>query len=219
MAPAYFDEIGVVVPVFALVDDHRLVLDGYQSQLQAHYPDSRFEYTGSQVDQAVAAIAASTVDCVLLDLDLGDGSTSASNIERLVGTDTPVIIVSAMIDRALVSKGLAIGVVGFVSKQAPFDELVQAIDAAMRGEQYMSPDIAQAIISSPTIAISEQERIAVTLYASGMKMSSVARRMGVSDSTVNEYIKRVRAKYARAGNPLPTKVHLYQAAREEGWLD
>ncbi len=207
------------VPAFALVDDHRLVLDGYQAQIARNYPTARFVYAGSQVEQAVRAISENMVDCVLLDLDLGDGSTAPSNIERLVSTGAQVIIVSAIIDRPLVSRGLTLGVVGFVSKQAPFEELGQAIDAALRGEQYMSPDIAQAIVSSPSISISEQERTAVTLYASGLKMSSVARRMGVSESTVNEYIKRVRAKYARAGHPLPTKVHLYQAARDEGWLD
>lgn len=207
------------MPTFTLVDDHRLVLDGYRAQLAQQYPDAQFVYVGSQVDQAVQAMSTQVVDCVLLDLDLGDGSTAPTNIERLVATGTPVIIVSAMIDRALVTRGLALGVIGFVTKEAPFDELIQAIEAARRGEQYMSPDIAQAIISSPTLSISEQERTAVTLYASGMKMSSVARRMGVSESTVNEYIKRVRAKYARVGHPLPTKVHLYQAARDEGWLD
>jgi|GEM_PF-911672 len=86
-----------------------------------------------------------------------------------------------MIDRGLVTSGLSHGAVGFVSKQAPFDELTQAIDAGVRGEQYMSPDIAQAIMASPTVSITEQERTAVTLYASGLKMTSVARRMGISE--------------------------------------
>ena len=51
-----------------------------------------------------------------------------------------------------------------------------------------------------------------------MKMTTVARQMGVNVATTREYIKRVRQKYAKAGNPLPTKVDLYQQARADGLL-
>jgi DNA-binding NarL/FixJ family response regulator len=207
------------MPAFVLIDDHRLVLDGYKSQLSNHYAEATFPYVGDSLDLAAEALGEQGVDCVILDLDLGDGSTALGNLERLAHYKCPIIIVSAMIDRGLVTRGLSAGAIGFVSKQAPFDELTQAIDAAIRREQYMSPDIAQAIVASPSVVISDQERTAVTLYASGLKMASVARRMGVSESTVNEYIKRVRTKFARAGQPAPTKVHLYQVARDEGWLE
>jgi DNA-directed RNA polymerase specialized sigma24 family protein len=51
-----------------------------------------------------------------------------------------------------------------------------------------------------------------------MKIETVARRMDVSSSTAKEYIRRVRAKYAAAGTPLPTKVELYQQAQRDGIL-
>jgi DNA-binding CsgD family transcriptional regulator len=78
---------------------------------------------------------------------------------------------------------------------------------------------AVVVVTQNKVQLSDQERAALTLYASGLKMSAVARRMGVSEPTINEYIKRVRAKYSTVGNPLPTKVHLYRLAQSEGWLD
>jgi DNA-binding NarL/FixJ family response regulator len=66
------------------------------------------------------------------------------------------------------------------------------------------------------VALSEQERRAMVLYASGLKMRAVARRMGVTEGTAQEYIKRVRQKYDRAGVPLPTKTDMYRVARDEG---
>ena len=42
--------------------------------------------------------------------------------------------------------------------------------------------------------------------------------LDVSVGTAQEYIKRVRAKYAKSGNPLSTKTELYQQARSEGLL-
>jgi hypothetical protein len=44
----------------------------------------------------------------------------------------------------------------------------------------------------------------------------VARRMGVTEGTAQEYIKRVRAKYLKAGTPVPTKTDMYRMARSEG---
>ena len=47
-------------------------------------------------------------------------------------------------------------------------------------------------------------------------MEAVSRRMGVSVTTAQEYIKRVRAKYLKAGTPVPTKTDMYRMARSEG---
>ena len=58
----------------------------------------------------------------------------------------------------------------------------------------------------------------MTLYASGLKMRTVARQMGVTEGTAQEYIKRVRAKYLKAGSPIPTKTDMYRRAQAEGLL-
>lgn len=201
------------------LEDHELVLEAVRTRLLAHFDGLEVRYAGPSTHQAIAQMSGTSVDFVLLDLDLGDGQAASANVELMVRTGVPVVIVSAHVDGDTVRRCLEAGAVGYVSKQGRFDELVQAVEAAMVGEHYMSPDIATALVGSQTIRLSDQERTALTLYASGLKLSSVARRMGVSESSVNEYIKRIRGKYARAGTPLPTKVHLYRVAQSEGWLD
>jgi DNA-binding NarL/FixJ family response regulator len=67
-----------------------------------------------------------------------------------------------------------------------------------------------------SVPLSEREREAMVLYASGLKIEAVARRMDVKPATAQEYIKRVRAKYSRAGAAAPTKTDLYRRAQEEG---
>ena len=67
-------------------------------------------------------------------------------------------------------------------------------------------------------ALSHQERRALQLYATGMPMKSVARKMTISDETVKQYLGRVREKYARAGRAAPTKLELYHRAVEDGHL-
>jgi len=56
----------------------------------------------------------------------------------------------------------------------------------------------------------------MVLYASGMKIDAVARRMNVKPATAQEDIRRVREKYSRAGTAVPTKTDLYRRARAEG---
>ena len=95
-----------------------------------------------------------------------------------------------------------------------------AIEAALRGEKYTSAEAAAAMLadSDSLVDLSDQERRAMVLYASGLKMRAVARHMGVSESTAREYIRRLRAKYEKAGAPLPSKTELYRMAQREGIL-
>ena len=64
-----------------------------------------------------------------------------------------------------------------------------------------------------------QEERALILYASGRKMESVARRMGVRYETAKGYIDRVRHKYAALGRDVRTKTQLYQAALSDGLIE
>ena len=59
---------------------------------------------------------------------------------------------------------------------------------------------------------------ALQLYATGLPMKSVARKMGIGEETVKQYLGRVRLKYALAGRAAPTKLELYHRAVEDGHL-
>jgi DNA-binding NarL/FixJ family response regulator len=112
------------------------------------------------------------------------------------------------------------GAHGYMSKRANDAQFKEAIDAVMTGGDWMSPEVAGAIASIKTgrVNLSNQERKALVLYASGLKLETVARRMGLAPSTVKEYLDRVRAKYDATGLDARTRMDLYHAARSEGLL-
>jgi len=204
---------------FVILDDHPLVRRALWDNLTQQFADSRLSYAGASVRQAAAVIKEQGCDCAILDLDLGDGRSPVSNVEELHASGAPILVVSALGDPSLVRSTLVAGALGFISKQAEVELFTLAVQATIDGEQYMSPEIATALLQGEAaVELSERERTAMTLYASGLKMTSVARQMDVSVGTAQEYIKRVRAKYARSGNPLSTKTELYQQARSEGLL-
>jgi DNA-binding NarL/FixJ family response regulator len=196
------------------------VRDAMVSLLVPHLEDVDIVYAGDSIEDAASAIATQGADLVILDLDLNDGRSPVLNVASMADLGVPVIVVSALGDPATIRACLAAGVLGFVSKQARPEEVLQALTAALRGEQTMSPEVASALISQPNdqLNLSDQERRAMVLYASGLKMESVARRMNVSRTTAEEYIKRVRAKARKAGTPMPTKTDMYRMAQRAGML-
>lgn len=207
-------------PRFVILEDHPLVREALAERLVRHLGDVDFVYTGDSVSAALAAIEGRGVDCVVMDLDLGDSVSPIVNVVSLAETGAPVLIVSALGDGVTIRAAFTAGVIGFLSKSAEPEEFVAAIEAALRGDKYTSAEAAAAMLadSDSLVDLSDQERRAMVLYASGLKMRAVARHMGVSESTAREYIRRLRVKYEKAGAPLPSKTELYRMAQREGIL-
>lgn len=207
-------------PRFIILEDHPLVREALTERLVSHFRDMALVYSGAAIDQALSCLNEAPVDCVILDLDLNDGNAPLNNILALVEGTSPVLIVSALGDSATIRSALALGVQGYVSKQAETAQLIEAIEAILRGEEYTSPEVATALLSAkgPQVKLSDQERRAMVLYASGLKMTSVARQMGITPGTADEYIKRVRAKYRKSGIAVSTKTDLYRVAQSEGLI-
>lgn len=203
-----------------VLEDHPLVRDAMVSLLVPHLEDVDIVYAGDSITDASSAIEERGADLVVLDLDLNDGRSPVANVAAIADLGVPVIVVSALGDPATIRACLAAGVLGYVSKQARPEEVLQALQAALKGDHVMSPEVASALLHQPhdQLNLSEQERRAMVLYASGLKMESVARRMNVSRTTAEEYIKRVRAKARKAGTPLPTKTDMYRMAQRSGML-
>jgi DNA-binding NarL/FixJ family response regulator len=176
-------------------------------------------YSGDDVASALAAAAAA--DVVLLDLDLGqDAPPLAKLVEQFLARDVRVLIVSALGSPRVVRQGLAAGALGYMSKREDPVALLTAIRAVASGEGFLSPDMAAILAEAPDDVpnLSIQELSALRLYASGLKLDSVARRMNVSPATAKEYLDRVRAKYALSHRSVRSKSDMQQAAIEDGFL-
>ena len=201
-----------------VIDDHPLLREAVKSRVLQVAPRAEFTYVGASITDALTAHTNQPADCTILDLDLGDGRSPVANTAELVSAGCRVLIVSALADAATVRAALRAGALGFVSKQADLEDFEESFRLTVAGETSTSRDVA-AILSSdeaPSVPLSERERTAMVLYASGLKIDAVARRMNVKPATAQEYIKRVRDKYSRAGTPVPTKTDLYRRARDEG---
>jgi two-component system nitrate/nitrite response regulator NarL len=212
------DDSGVIN--VAAVDDHPFILDGVAAWVSE--PGSGIRVVGSAA--TVAALLAGPgrqAQVVLLDLDLGDGSTAEENVAAIRAVGPAVLVLSASDKPATVRNAIRAGALGYVLKSEATAQVRAAIRAVAAGKDWISPRLAYIFATDDAPdrpVLSPQETRALQLYATGMPMKSVARRMSISEETAKQYVGRVREKYARAGRAAPTKLELYHRAVEDGHL-
>ena len=202
-----------------ILDDHALFHQGLVAWLGANDPSIEIAYSGADVATALAT--APGTDVVLLDLDLGpEAPPLASLVAQFRAAGCRVLIVSALGSPRVVRQGLAAGALGYMSKREDPADLLTAIRTVAEGEGFLTPEMAAILAEAPEDVpnLSIQELTALRLYASGLKLDSVARRMNVSPATAKEYLDRVRAKYAQAHRSVRSKSDMHRAAIEDGFL-
>jgi DNA-binding NarL/FixJ family response regulator len=158
---------------------------------------------------------------VLLDLDLGDGTTVAGNVTAILAAGPAVLVLSASDKPIVVRAAMRAGALGYALKNEQADLIQAAIREVAAGRDWISARLAYIFATDDAAdrpVLSQQERRALQLYATGMPMKSVARRMTISDETAKQYVGRVREKYARAGRAASTKLELYHRAVEDGHI-
>jgi two-component system nitrate/nitrite response regulator NarL len=155
----------------------------------------------------------------VLDLRLRDGERVADNVRRLRVAGYAVVACSTIDDGALVHEAMRSGALSYVRKSRDSTEMRTALTAAGTGERYTSRSHAALIERGRGYGVPElsgQEREALRLYASGLTMASVARRLNVKQGTAKSYLDRVRDKYDQAGRAARTKLELRDRAVEDG---
>ncbi|WP_328397449.1 response regulator transcription factor [Nocardia sp. NBC_00416] len=208
-----------------LVEDHESVAIGLSAMLGPQ-PDLMLVATVGTVAELLKHPECRlgdtwSLDLVVLDLRLADDSTPEDNVRTLRENGVEVLVFTGAENPYLVRSAAQAGVLGVLRKSEGEAAVVAAVRRAASGEQVVTTDWAAALDGDPQLSrvgLSPRQEEVLTLYASGEKASRVARLTGLSEQTVNDYLGRIRQKYADAGRPAPTKTELYKRAVEDGWL-
>lgn len=203
-----------------IIDEVPIVRHALSEEIARVIDSPEVVYEGEDISDALAAVQKRPVDLILAEVALTDGSSPLDNVRALAETGASVIVFSALSDSSIVRESIDAGAHAYVTKYASVAQVSTAITTVLNGEGFISPDIAvsPAATRHVTVKLSDQERTALSLYASGLKMEAVSRRMGVSVTTAQEYIKRVRSKFRKAGYEVSTKTDLYRVAKQRGLI-
>jgi len=204
----------------ALVDDHRLVLDGLTARLSL--PAHDIDVVAAETDwHSMLAHPGFPFDVVVLDLHLRDNVPIGIKLRSLVSSGTTAVVMSGHGDNASVSAAVNAGALGFVLKTESADELISAIHAAAGSRPHLSGRAAAAVAShraAPDAGLGRQELRALRLFAGGRTIREVSTEMGTTEETVKSYLKRGRRKYRLVGIDVGTRVLLRRHAMREGWI-
>jgi two-component system invasion response regulator UvrY len=103
-------------------------------------------------------------------------------------------------DMHYVDRALTRGAAGYMSKNAPPEELLAAIHAVYRGERYIEASIAQSLAlrqfdqGKPGLPLSMRDTAIVRLLAEGRSLVEIAASMGVSYKTIANNCSRIKAE-------------------------
>jgi DNA-binding NarL/FixJ family response regulator len=154
----------------AAVDDHPIVLDAVAGWVTAAESGIRVIGTAATVD-ALLAGPGRRAHVVLLDLDLGDGTTVDRNVSAILAAGPAVLVLAASEKPSAVRAAMRAGALGYVLKNEETAQIRAAIRAVAGGQDWISPRLAYIFATDDAAdrpALSPQEARALQLYATGM---------------------------------------------------
>lgn len=199
----------------ALIDDHPAILRAVMAEITAAFHGAEVSRARG-VDEIVATPG--PYEVVVLDVQLGDDSDPADNVRRINDNGWPVLLYTQEANARMVARCFRAGAKGIVGKSQDLADLLEAVSLVAGGQPYLSGEWASVLSSDVAVipSLAPREAEALKMYASGLPMKSVARRMGISPETVKDYLMRVRRRYDEVGRPAATKTELYVRAMEDG---
>jgi DNA-binding NarL/FixJ family response regulator len=187
-----------------LADDHQLMREGTAALLGA---DERIEVVGLARDgrEALALCERRQPDVVLLDLNM-PGLGGLDVCARLRKEDGPeVLMLTVSEEEPDLYAALRVGASGYLTKDVPPAELIEAVVAVARGEPRIAPAMASRMLAElgrapavvepdPLDALSDRERDVLALLAEGLRNREIAERLIISVATVKTHVRHVLEK-------------------------
>jgi DNA-binding NarL/FixJ family response regulator len=189
-----------------LADDHRIVCEALKEALEKE-PGVQVVAVARNGREAVRMTRDLEPDVVVLDVTMPE--LSGIEATRQIREHHPaarIIALSMHSDRRYVTGMLTAGASGYLVKDCALEELATALRTVMRGEIYLSPRIAGAVVeslrgaaspvgSSAQVAVlTSREREVLQLLAEGHGTRDIAARLHVSVKTVETHRRQIMTK-------------------------
>ena len=205
-----------------IADDHAIVREGLK-QILAEQRDIIVAGEAENGIDATKLIGKARCHVMLLDISLPD--RNGIDVLKQVKKDRPelaVLMLSMHREDQYAIRALKAGASGYLTKQSAPKELVTAIRQVASGQKYVSAALAQTLASqigedheaAVHETLSDREYQTLTMIASGMTVSEIAKELSLSVKTISEYRARLLVKMK-----LKTSAELTTYAIRNGLVD
>ena len=192
-----------------LIDDHALVRKGIEGLLRSR----GIEVTASvgSGEDGVRSALESAPDIILLDVKMpGKSGIETLSSLRMHGVAAPVLMLTMSSDDSDLSAALRAGAQGYLLKHMEPEELVPALEAALRGENVIARELlgtlarivsrnagphAGAAQPSPSfVDLTRREMEILEQVAKGLSNKVIAKTLNITDGTVKLHVKAILRK-------------------------
>jgi two-component system, NarL family, response regulator DesR len=165
-------------------------------------------------DEVVAAAREHHPDVALLDIEMPgiDGLSAAAALAHEV-PDCAVIMLTTFGRAGYLRRAMEAGARGFIVKDAPAEQLADAVRRVAAGERVVDPALAAATLAGGSSPLTSRERDVLAAARGGATVADIAVSLFLSEGTVRNYLSAAIAKTESRNRTEAIKV-----ADERGWL-
>ncbi|MBL8173722.1 MAG: response regulator transcription factor [Bryobacterales bacterium] len=182
-------------PRILLADDHKIVTEGLRGLL-----DQEFDLIGFAADgrELVAKATELNPDVIVVDISMPLlNGIDAVRVLREQGATAKIVFLTMHADATYLTRALDAGASAYVLKHAASDELITAIQHALRGQIFLSPQLRTAPVeelldetrrhAKPSIELTPRQREILQLLAEGKSAKEIGAILNISPRTVETH--------------------------------
>ena len=196
-----------------LLAEDQAMLRGALSALLSLESDLEVVCSAADGEAAWREVQRLKPDVLVTDIEM-PGLTGLELAQRIARHELPVkvVIVTTFARAGFLRRALDAGVRGYLLKDAPAEQLADAIRNVQRGGRAIDPQLAIDAWGEAD-PLSDRERQALRLAGEGLSASEIAQQLNLSHGTVRNYLSEAIGKLG-VGN----RIEAYRLARQKGWL-
>ena len=192
-----------------LIDDHALVRNGIAALLRSRGVE--VVAAAGSGEEGVRCVLEFAADIVLLDVRMpGMNGIETIAALRARGVRVPVLMLTMSSEDADLSAALRAGAQGYLLKDMELDELVPALEAAVRGENVVARELSGTLArivrgdagtednsrgrSTPFAELTPREFVILKHVAQGLSNKMIANALDITDGTVKLHVKAILRK-------------------------
>lgn len=191
-------------PRIILVDDHTLFRKGLAELLERDGLVKVAAMTG-QPEEIQTLLGLHTPDALILDLNIpGNDGINLMQQLRSEGYTLPILILTVSEAEEDLARALRSGANGYLLKSMEPDEVVDAIQRAVKGETVVAPAMTAKLVKlldnkssnagSVLDTLTQREREILAHLAKGESNKAIARQLDISYDTVKLHVRHILAK-------------------------
>lgn len=196
-----------------VVAEDQALLRGALGSLLNLEPDMEVIASASDGREALETVRREQPDVLVTDIEMPNlTGLDVADALRTEGARTKVLIVTTFARPGYLQRALQAGVLGYVLKDSPSEDLADAVRKVAAGQRAVAAELAESAWSLP-VTLTARERDILRLVEEGRTNKEIARILTLSPGTVRNYLAEAASKLGAAN-----RIEAFQIARENGWL-